>query len=424
MLTDIIHKLKTDIFWRNNLIFFVGSMIVAGLNYLFYPILGRLMNLEAFGETQALISMFLQTGILLSAFSLVVANVVTNKSQNNQKLKIIRELEKLAFIIVFIVVIIAACLSVPIQHFLNFDSPLPFILLLISVLISVPIAFRNAYLQGKLDFLGMSLGGIIVALGKILFSVVFVLLGFKTFGVMGGIICAQVITLVYLIHRVSRHGWIFGLNRANIHLPKIAPVKTELIYGGLVFFVNFITILLFSSDILVIKHYFDPTTAGLFAGVAAIGRISFFASMSVAGVLFPSVKLDESSKHNKGIFIRSAVITLAISLPILALFALFPSQIINLMVGSRYLPEADLLPRLALSAFLVSLVNLLFYYHLALRRVFSVIIALLGIIFTIILILLFHNSLVQVINDFIYGNILILLMLVIWSLSGRFNRHI
>ena len=424
MLNDIIYKLKTDRFWRNNLIFFIGSMVVAGLNYLFYPILGRLMNLEAFGEAQALISMFLQTGILLSAFSLVVANVVTNKNDEFQKLTIIRELEKLAFIILIVGAILALCFVVPIQNFLNFDSPYPFVLLMVSVLISVPIAFRNAFLQGKLDFLGMSFGGIIVALGKIIFSVSLVVIGFSTLGVMGGIICAQLVTLGYLIHRVSKRGWKFGLRKDNIHLPMLGSVRPELMYGGLVFIVNFITILLFSSDILVIKHYFSPEEAGLFAGVAAIGRISFFASMSVAGVLFPSIKLSQTSAQNKGLFIRSALITLAISLPIFIIFVLFPSQIINLMIGSRYLPEAGLLPRLAFAALLISFVNLLFYYHLALRRIFTIYIALVGIVFTIILIANFHNTLVQVINDFIYGNILLLLILIIWSTSGRLGKQI
>lgn len=424
MLDGVIQKLKTDRFWRNNLIFFVGSVTVAGFNYLFYPILGRVMEIESFGETQALISMFLQIGILLSAFNLIVANLVTNSSKNIDKLAIIRELEKLAFLILIVALTLTIIFSKQIQVFLNFGSPFPFILMTAAVLVSVPIVFRSAYLQGKLDFLGISIGGIIVAVGKIVFSVILVAIGFHALGVMAGIIIAEFLALLYLIYRVSKKGWKLGLSKSNIHLPRLGSIKYELKYGALVFIVNFIIIILFSSDVVVIKHYFAPLEAGLYAGVAAIGRISFFACLSVAGVMFPSIKLNQSDKKNKQLFVKSLLITIGISAPILLIFSLFPNHIIKLMVGSRYEVEASLLPVMALSAFLISINNLILFYNLAYRRITTVYIAIIAMVFTTFLIVNFHSSLISVINDFIYGNILLLLMLIIWGWSGRFRKQL
>jgi len=49
-------------------------MVVAFLNYIFHPLLGRLMDPASFGDIQALFSLITQAGILFGAFSVVAVN--------------------------------------------------------------------------------------------------------------------------------------------------------------------------------------------------------------------------------------------------------------------------------------------------------------------------------------------------------------
>ena len=39
-----------DNFLKNNIIFFCGTMVVSVFNYLYHPILGRMMSVEKFGK--------------------------------------------------------------------------------------------------------------------------------------------------------------------------------------------------------------------------------------------------------------------------------------------------------------------------------------------------------------------------------------
>jgi O-antigen/teichoic acid export membrane protein len=59
--------LKNSPFLRHNTIYFLGSFASAILNYLYYPVLGRFMDIVHFGETQVLISLFMQFSIFFTA---------------------------------------------------------------------------------------------------------------------------------------------------------------------------------------------------------------------------------------------------------------------------------------------------------------------------------------------------------------------
>lgn len=408
-----------DPFWRHNIIFFSGSIAVAGCNYLYYPVLGRLMRLEDFGEVQVLLSLFLQAAIFLGAFSIVTANIVAGYKDEALKHRVIHELEKLATFISLAAIGLTLIFIHQVQLFLKFSSAYPFVGLLLVMAITIPLTFRIAYLQGKHDFAGISIGGIIGALGKLLFSAVLVLVGFRTLGAVAGIIVAQAIALAYLTRRVRSRGSTYQLGLNIWGWPNLNLVKSELRYGALVLVVLLVATLLYSSDVVVIKHYFSPRQAGTYAGIESIGRIIFFATASIAGVLFPSVSLTKSPADNHRVLKRSVLLVLAISLPILLVFTILPRFIIELLVGARYLPLAYLLPRLGVAITLISLVNLFFYYFLALRRQFVAAIAVSGAGITGVFVLYSHATITAVINNLIYGSIIILLMLLIWSISVR-----
>jgi O-antigen/teichoic acid export membrane protein len=54
MKNRIQNLLKIDLV-RHNLIFFVGTLAIAVFNYLYYPIVGRLVTVSDFGEIQEII---------------------------------------------------------------------------------------------------------------------------------------------------------------------------------------------------------------------------------------------------------------------------------------------------------------------------------------------------------------------------------
>jgi len=81
----MINKILQDKFLRHNFIFFCGSMIVAISNYLYHPILSRMMDIESFGEVQALIFLFLLFSMVIGVFRTIVVNIVANAQEIQEK---------------------------------------------------------------------------------------------------------------------------------------------------------------------------------------------------------------------------------------------------------------------------------------------------------------------------------------------------
>jgi|APMI01.1.fsa_nt_gi O-antigen/teichoic acid export membrane protein len=175
VLKKYIRQLFASDFMRMNAAFFAGSLFVAFLNYLYYPVVGRTLPKEAFGEVQVLVSFFMTFVVFLTVLSFVAVNIVVNEKKVEKAQEILQELERFALLI-GIVLLVAMTFSANIlQDMLKFDSPLPFIVVGLIVLVSIPVSFRNAYIRGKKDFIGASIGNAIGAGSKLLFSLLFVL---------------------------------------------------------------------------------------------------------------------------------------------------------------------------------------------------------------------------------------------------------
>ncbi|HSE61656.1 MAG TPA: oligosaccharide flippase family protein, partial [Candidatus Saccharimonadales bacterium] len=162
----IVRLVRSSDFLRQNAILFVGSLLVSALNYAYYPVLGRLLSVEEFGEVQVLVSLFLQLTLFLVVLGQVTVNIVANYKDVRAKHEIIFELEKLALLLSGAVFVIGALFSWQLRNALHFESAWPFIVLLLTLIASVPLAFRSAYLRGQKKFSQVSVANIIGAVGK------------------------------------------------------------------------------------------------------------------------------------------------------------------------------------------------------------------------------------------------------------------
>ncbi len=137
---------------RNNAIFFVGSLIISFLNYLYYPVLGRLLPLESFGELQVLVSIYTQFTIFITVLTLISTNIISNESDADVVNKTVSELEKITLYVGYALLVLITLLSPLLKHALKFESVLPFIIIALVLVVGVMSGFRSAYLRGKNDF--------------------------------------------------------------------------------------------------------------------------------------------------------------------------------------------------------------------------------------------------------------------------------
>jgi O-antigen/teichoic acid export membrane protein len=176
---------------------------------------------------------------------------------------------------------------------------------------------------------------------------------------------------------------------------------------------------MYSVDTIVMKHWFDAQTAGLYAGIATIARIIFFITASIAQVLLPSVRMSRPAKHNRQVLMKSFILLAGIGGSILLVFSLAPHRVVGMLMGQRFLPYAGLLPRLSLVIFFISVINLFMLYHLALRRYAIAAIAVIGAFVTTGFMLINHQSPQAIVNDLLYSSVSVGVLLGTWSMRVK-----
>lgn len=405
-------------FFKYNLVFFIGSVSVGALNYLYYPVIGRLMTPSAFGEVQTLISLFLQLTIFLNVLSLVAVNLIANNKDKRAQ-RIVTELQLAALWIAGFGLLITAIATPVLQSSFRFSSGWPFILLAVALLAAVPFTFQTAYLRAQKRFAATSTANLVVAGGKLLLSAAFVLIGFGTAGAIGGLIAAQIIGLLYALSKTKlQPRKIITLLRQH-WWPNLGLLAGELRYVGYALAGLLAVTLLLSLDVVLVKYFFDAHTAGLYAGVATVARIIFFLTASVAQVLLPSVKLGASTSANHSLLVKSLLILSGLSLPVLLFAWLFPSFVMGLLMGSQYLALSHLLAPLSLAIFFVSILNLLVSYCLALRHYTPIILTVIGTAATYAAMMIWHDSPQAIVTILLWGSAGVTSMVAMWFVISR-----
>lgn len=402
-------SIRQSSFLRHNAVFFFGSVAVGVLNYMYYPILGRLMEPGQFGEVQVLVSLFLQFTIFLNVLGMITVNVTTNSNDQKKAHRIIFELEKFAAYISVGILLVSIVAGEFLRQQLQFGSMLPFVALALSLVVSIPLTFRSSFARGQKCFGVASISQLIGAFAKVVFSAGLVILELGVAGAIFGIVVAQFVAFLYAARWAARIGFERPADTNYGTLPDVNTIKPELRYGGAVFAGLFFITLLMSVDVIVVKYYFDAHTAGLYAGIATVARIVFFLAAPIAQVLMPMVKVEQSAEKNKKLLMKSLALTVGVCGVVLAMCAVIPGTITTVLMGAEYGLYAELLPKLTLVVFIISIVNLVVMYYLALRQKMIMLVGIIGFVVSMSLMLAWHDSLHAIVHSMLLGSIFTLL---------------
>lgn len=405
-------------------------MVAAFLNYLFYPFLGRVMNVSDFGEVQVIVSLLAQLGVLFGFFGTVVVNVTTNVEDPGEQRLVIAELKKIALIIAGSISVIVLVLSNYLKYFFHFSSVLPFIVLAAILPVSIVGSFLSSYLQGKKEFKKISIGNILTSFVRLAAAVVLVMLGMRAFGAVTGLLLAQAASYFYLL-KTSRartrddikNSAELTMGSTDMTVLEKGRIIRELWFGFVVLCMTSCLTLLYTSDVLVVKHYFPPVFSGIYAGVSTVGNILYFGLVPISGVMIAFVKIKNSPEENKAFFLKSLGIVVSAGIVGLLLFCIFNSTIVHILIGTKYLSAAYLLPRMGISMFLIAVLNIIFSYYIALRNYSVFPIAIAGVALVLILTILRHATPVEIIDNFIITTSSILIFFICLYAKNHFSRR-
>jgi O-antigen/teichoic acid export membrane protein len=250
-----------------------------------------------------------------------------------------------------------------------------------------------ALLQAKLAFGYQVFVSFFSAAIKLVMGASLVLLGYKAFGGVAGLVMAAIGSFI-----VSFYPLRFVFKR-GVEIPKIDT--QELFRYGIPSAISLIALTSFiSTDILLVKHLFQPEEAGLYAGLSLVARVIFFLTVPIGSVMFPIIVRKHSNNESfKSTFLIATAIVLIPSILITMFYFVFPEfAILFFLKNSEYLAVAPLLGFFAVYITLYCLLYLLATFYLSIKKTIVYWPILIGAILQMALIFVYHDSLQQVIT--------------------------
>lgn len=385
-------------------VFMLSVLVVNGGNYLYNLILGRLLGPEAFADAAVLITFLLVLSFMAMTFQLVTAKFSV-LFEADAFTSFISRMYRNAVIVGLLLGIATIVFSKQLQELFNTATSTLFVVFGFGVPLYFLMSVNRGVFQGKKAFKSLSITYQTEMLSRLLIT-----LGLLYF------LDIPSSTAVAIGILVSLGFGLVPFKMKSISFKTVtvkATYNTKLVrnFFAITAFYELTQIIINNSDILLVKHYFDAYDAGLYAALALIGRIVYFIAWMFVMLLLPTVvQLKKEGKATAPILLKYVGYISAIASVIILGCALCPKLVISLLFGEDYLIMSPLLWQYALATGLFAVSNIFAYYYLSLDRYIPVVLSGIFGLLQVGLIMVFHNSLAEVVTMQIVAMVLLLIV--------------
>jgi len=375
---------------------FAGSIIANILAFIFNLFLVRSLTSSDYGIYASLLSLITLVSVPAQSLTPVIVRFAARYFAKNEinKAKAFY-LKMLNFILLTALTLFLAFLifSLPIKNFLKIENIWHVVLTGAAVAISYLNLINSAYIQSLLKFGFLSLLSVASGLVKLLTGVILIWMGFKIFGGLWAIFFMGLTSFILGFIPVRR---IFKSRMGNEPTVSAGEILSYAFPATItILFLTSFT----STDVILVKHFFNPSQAGLYGGLSLVGKVIFYFTGPVSVVMFPLlVKRHALGKNFINLFYLSLSLVALPSLMATIFYFLYPNFVIKFLLGGgEYLNIAPFLGFFGAYLTVFSLLNVCVNFFLSLGKTKIYYLVVLGALLEIALIYLFHSSFYQVI---------------------------
>jgi O-antigen/teichoic acid export membrane protein len=372
-----------------SIIMLIGSALVSLMNFGYNVAVARLLGPADFSHAAAAVTLLMLASCVNLAYQLVTAKLIAKNETDSERAGIYTSLLRRSWRVGIAVGAGLALASVPLAAFLRFPSPSLLLLLAIGLVFYIPLGTKRGGMQGTCKFHRLAISLSFEAVMKLVAAVALVWFGLGVTGAVAGISVSVI--LAYFLPAQDRE-----LRRAPAH-GMSAPFRESL--QAIIFFVG--QVIINNVDILLVKHYFAAELAGLYAAIALVGRLLYFASWSVTSAMFPVSAGEKVEQDSRRVLTVPLVFVTVLSILFVIFLAVLPRFVIRVLFGAGFhFPNLDIQALLTMNAVAMGVYALsvvLITYEMSRRIANTGWLQLLVSGLVIVGVVTFHGSLMQVI---------------------------
>jgi O-antigen/teichoic acid export membrane protein len=369
-----------------SLIMLISMMLVNVFNFAYNVVMARMLGPAEFGHINAAVTLLLLASCVSLAFQLVCTKFVARNATPGGKAAVVHALLGRAWIASLVLATVLFLAQKPIAGYLNLPNPWMMGILAAGIAVYAPLGVKRGAMQGLCAFPRLGSSFVIEALTRFVVGAGLVLAGYGALGAVGAISAAVI--AAYFLPRIPP--------QLRVKAETAEPPSFAEALQAIVFFVG--QVIINNIDILLVKHFFASDPAGVYAAIAQIGRLLYFASwFGVVNAMFPvtaAAKEEHRKAHGIGL---PLLLVLGISIAFIVIAGMFPHLIMGVIFGARFMETGWLLALYAAATGLYSLSVVFIAYEMS-RRIANT--GWLQLVFSGALVLgiaIFHHSLREVI---------------------------
>jgi O-antigen/teichoic acid export membrane protein len=332
--------------------------LASALHFVFHIAMARLLGPAGYGAVAALLAILYVLNVFAESVQTVLARYTAHEPDPGRLHDLLRRgLRKggRAMLALAAVYLLAA---LPLGRWLRIPYPLLALFGLSLVGVGLLPVHRGA-LQGWKRFGGLGMNMIWEVLAKLAIGIGLVWLGAGEYGAVAGISLS-----LCLAFAVSY------LPLRDVYETPAAPAEAPDIYRYSlpVFGVTATVMGFYSLDVLLARAFFPDAVAGGYAVASFLGKSILLGTAAVTKAAFPHAAEAARSGRSRHVLAGTLGLLALCVAPVIALFSLFPDQLMRAMGGRQYQGAADLVLPLGIAMSLMAFSNAFLLYRLSTGR--------------------------------------------------------
>lgn len=424
-LTSYIKRIIDNPLFAGGMIMLVGANLASLGQFIYHIIAGRLLGKVYYGDIAAIFSILGLVAVVQMSLGLTIVRFVAAAKSQSGIANFTKWVHRWSLWVGVGIGIITLFLSPLLANFMNLQQPVAIYFLGPSIVFIIMINATRSVLQGILKF-GKYVKSLLVETWLRLFlTIVFILLGWSVLGAAFAIFLGTALAFFFTRSSISNY-----LRGEKGERPNIAPL---LKYSVPVLLQGFALTSMYSTDVVLVKHFFSPGDAGIYASLAILGRIVFYGTSPLTQAMFPLIAQRHShGKPYHNIFYLSFLAVLGIAVIIVLFYLLFPRLAVNILFGPEFISGAPYLWWFGLLMGLLAVATLLVQFYLSIGKTKIVGLFVLAALSQAILIWFIHPTILRVVQiSVILATLLVISLLVYFpyhhsisprGLSGTSNK--
>lgn len=350
------------------IIFVFLSVMASAMNYIAYPLFGRILSPSEYVSITIALSLFTQMSTFLSSITAITIGLSKSDPDNNTNDKI--ELLQASLFKLFLVLSVVFLLVSPIIMS-KVNAPTLFAIpISLMMLFSIPIQVISGYFNGKNQMIKLGFVALISASSQFIIGITTSLISHNGLITMFSMTAAQVITLIiiYIVFSKSKLPAIFKSLTTPMHAIKENHMGALVTYTLLASIAIMVISLVQIADLFIIQSL-NQNDARFYTDIYVISRIVFFAGMIFIWPFLGEISLHHHRLNHKPFLKLLGYFTLITLGAIIALY-FFGDKFTSILFGSNYsLQQVRIVGVMSvLYKYLLLIITAVILYFVVMRR--------------------------------------------------------